>query len=117
MKAEGENRVTNLDYLHSLSKGNTSFVQEMIRIFLEETPEEIHLMEKAIADQDYDLVKSTAHKLKSTIPFVGLDKLIDREVTEIEELATKKTDIQKIALEFDKIKKACERACLELMPI
>ena len=133
-------KVTNLDYLLDLSKGNTQFVQEMLDTFLIENPKEIESLEKAIQSKDFEAIKQTAHLLQSSIPFVGLDKIIESEVYEIEEIAadksvvkkieilpndrsefqkieislTDKSAFQKIELLFSKVKDACEKARLEL---
>src|SRR3954463_16818641 len=130
-----DNRVTNLDYLIKLSKGNEQFVKEMIRIFLEENPGEINTLEKAIREHDYSLINSAAHKLRSTVPFVGIDKVIADDISEIEQLAldksgnyltdepkkekqgilpTDKQLIEKIEKLFSHIKRICRQACEEL---
>ena len=114
---DNSRKIVNLDYLNGISKGNTKFVNDMIKIFLDENPEEIAKLEKEIANENYDLIKSIIHKLRSTIPFIGLDKVIDREVAEIEELATKRTGIEMIKPLFEKVKAMCEKACYELQPI
>lgn len=135
MDTTGNNdKVTNLDYLVKLSKGNEQFVREMIRIFLDENPAEISTLEKAIHEKDFSLINSAAHKLRSTVPFVGIDKIISGEISEIEQLALGKardplssspkpasgflpTDrelIGKIERLFKKIKGICTRAYDEL---
>lgn len=114
---DNSNNIVNLDYLTDISKGNTKFVNEMIKIFLVENPEEIKAMQNGIDQKNFDSIKTTAHKLRSTIPFIGLDKVIDKEVSEVEVLAAGRSDIDKIKTLFDKIKKICERACSELQPV
>jgi HPt (histidine-containing phosphotransfer) domain-containing protein len=134
------NRVTNLEYLTRLSRGNEQFVKDMIRIFLEENPDEVAALEKAIHRHDFSLINSTAHKLRSTVPFVGIDKMISDEITEIEQLALTKagdplgtspepapkerrflpTDrelLEKIERLFSKIKRICSKAYDELRPM
>lgn len=133
-------KVTNLDYLIDLSKGNMQFVKEMINTFLVENPKEIESLEKAIQSKNFEDIKQTAHLLQSSIPFVGLDKIIENEVYEIEKIAadksvlkkieilpadksdiqkieilsTDKPSLQKIELLFSKVKEACENARQEL---
>lgn len=114
---ESAEKIINLSYLIEVSKGNKTFVKEMIDLFLSENPEEIKNLEKGIHAKDYGLIKATAHKLRSTIPFVGLDKIIETEVEEIETLATNKSDMPEIEKRFAKIKEVCEKACCELMPV
>lgn len=114
MTKGNEARVTNLDYLTELSNGNTKFVEEMINIFLVEIPGEIKNLENSIRKKDYGLVQRISHKLKSTIPFVGLDKVIEGEVYEIEKLAKEHSNISKIEELFSKVKRACRKAVEEL---
>lgn len=109
-------KVVNIEYLKELSKGNTKFVDEMIRIFLVENPEEIKFLEKKIAEEDYDQIKATTHKLRSTLPYIGLDSLVEGEITQIEGLAAKKTGLDQIRVLFTKIKEMCDKACAELQP-
>ncbi len=106
--------VSNLDYLNELSKGNIQFVAEMIEIFLSENPEELQSIATGIANKDFDKIKQSVHKLRSTIPFVGIDKIIEAEVCEIEKLATHHEDLSKIATLFSRVKEVCLKATEEL---
>ena len=133
---EGE-KVTSLDYLQKLAKGNEDFMKDMVRIFLEENPAEIGTLDQAIEHRDFQLINAAAHKLRSTVPFVGIDRSISQEITEIESLAKAKagdpldgnentvkagflpTDrelISRIETLFGKIKCICKRAYEELRP-
>lgn len=108
------NKVTNLDYLTELSKGNSQFVSEMVEIFLVESPEEIGLLEKGINERNFDLIRSSSHKMRSTIPFVGIDKIIMTEIVEIERLAATQSDFPKIEILFKKVKAVYQKAFEEL---
>ena len=107
-------KVTNLDYLTDLAKGDTDFIKEMIQIFLTENPEEIRNLKQAMDDINYESIKSISHHMKSTIPFVGLDTLIGKDLLDIEKLAGEKTGIEKIEILFSKIKIVCDKAFDEL---
>jgi HPt (histidine-containing phosphotransfer) domain-containing protein len=133
-------KVTDLNYLSGLSKGDTQFVKEMIRIFLEENPREIRLLEEGIKERDFKRIYLAAHKLRSTMPFVGIDRLIEKEIAEIERIASDKSNVQKIEVSpegnpdikkieiittdksqlyrieelFPKVKDVCEKARVEL---
>lgn len=108
------NKVTNLDYLAELSKGNMQFVNEMIEIFLVESPLELGLLEKGVGEKNFDLVRASAHKMRSTIPFVGIDKIIMTEMVEIERLASIHSDFPKIEILFVKVKDVYLKAIEEL---
>jgi HPt (histidine-containing phosphotransfer) domain-containing protein len=124
---ENNEQVSNLGYLQELSKGNEQFVKDMVKIFLDENPGEISLLEKGIAENDFELVRSSAHKLRSTAPFVGVDRVIEEEITELEKLATQKSKENQNSKDalggqvaarmknlFARIKEVFTLACLEL---
>ncbi|HEV7231213.1 MAG TPA: hypothetical protein VGO45_07795 [Bacteroidia bacterium] len=109
--------VSNLEYLTDLSKGNTAFVKEMLGIFLEDNPGEVKTLGLAIEETDYDQIRAISHHMMSTMPFVGLNVHLGKELAETEELAKTKTGIQLIKTHFAHIKEICEKACEELAPI
>ena len=107
-------KITDLTYLKDISKGNEDFVKEMIGIFLNETPEEIKRLEKAIDEVNFEKIKSISHHMKSTIPFMGLDKYINHDIAQIENLALEKKEIKTIQNCFAHIKLVCQQAFQEL---
>jgi HPt (histidine-containing phosphotransfer) domain-containing protein len=127
-------KITDLTYLLELSKGNRKFVTDMVKIFLEENPDEIRMLGEGISTKDFDLINASAHKLRSTVPFVGLNRYIEDDITEIERMAagrsgsqlpgeispeedkktTAKVDLEKMALLFRRISEVCRKACIEL---
>lgn len=109
-----DDKVTNLDYLTELAKGDTSFIKEMITIFLEENPEEINTLEIAIQEKQFDSIKAISHHMKSTIPFVGIDVLIGKDLLDIEKLALEKTGLDIIKTLFENVKNVCRKAYNEL---
>ena len=68
--------VTDLSYVNELAQGNILFVGEMIDLFLSENPQEIQRLETAINNQEMESIGAIAHKINSTVPFVGLNKII-----------------------------------------
>ncbi len=108
------NSVTNLTYLKDLAKGDETFVKEMIGIFLIENPEEIKQLEQAIEEINFEKIKSISHHMKSTIPFVGLDKHIANNLLQIEHLAAEKKEIESIQTYFAHVKLVCQQAFQEL---
>lgn len=111
-----QNKVTNLDYLSELAKGDTIFIREMISIFLEENPQEINSLEAAIEEVQFENIRSLSHHMKSTIAFVGIDLLIGKDLMDIEKLASEKTGIDTIRTLFVNVKTICGKAFNELNP-
>jgi len=109
--------VVDLTYVKELSRGNKIFIKEIIKLFLLENPQEMSLLEKAMNENDFEKVKATAHKLKSTLPFIGLDKIVGNDVIEMEALAGDRSHMDQIKAHFERVRKACEQAYKELEPI
>jgi HPt (histidine-containing phosphotransfer) domain-containing protein len=107
-------KLTNLEYLSGLARGDKKFIKKMITVFLEENPKEVSSLNEGVKEQNYDYIKASAHKLKSTIPFVGLDAIIGKEITEIESLAAGKTGIDEIKIMLEKVNQSFNAACEEL---
>ena len=107
-------KVTNLEYLNELAKGDTDFIKEMITIFLTENPEELKTLELAMQETNFEQIKAISHHMKSTIPFVGIDVLIGKDLLDIEKLASEKTGIDIIKKLFVEVKVVCQKALNEL---
>ena len=66
---------TNLQHLHKVMNGNKQGMVEMLDIFLEQLPTSIQKMESAVERRNWKAIHFEAHKVKSTIGIVGLEKL------------------------------------------
>jgi HPt (histidine-containing phosphotransfer) domain-containing protein len=108
--------VIDLTYLKEVSKGDEAFFKLMISIFLEQNPLEVQQLDDAVTTKNYAGIKATAHKLKSSTLFVGLDKIIRPDLVALEELGATGGDIETIKKLFSKVKEACARAWKELAP-
>ena len=107
-------KVCDLGYLIDLSNGNNSFVQEMISIFLSEVTSEVERLENSIKEANFDHIMQASHRLRSSIPFVGIDKLLHQEIHSIEQMAVENKGLDSISELFVKVKKVCFKAMSEL---
>jgi signal transduction histidine kinase/CheY-like chemotaxis protein len=106
-------KIINTVHLNSLSRGNMSFIKEIVTIFLEQNPIEIKELEQSLKNNDYDTIRSIAHKMKTSAGFIGLEQLLE-PLNQIETLATENGSITNIQLLFNHIKTTCEEAVYEL---
>lgn len=60
-----------LSYLKEMSDDNAEFIIEMIDLFKAQTPVYLSELEKAVADKNWPLVSTSAHKMKPTFSYVG----------------------------------------------
>jgi HPt (histidine-containing phosphotransfer) domain-containing protein len=111
---QNSKQVVDFAYLRQVSKGDKTFIKEMIDLFISETPEDVKTLEKGITETNFNLIKTAANALRSSIPFMGLDKSILAEVSRLEFLAEEQAGLSEIKQLFTKVKDVCERACIEL---
>src|SRR4051812_4028439 len=101
-KNDGGNvKITDLTYLSELSQGNEQFIQEMIALFLQENPREIEMLEEGIKNRNFYAINMAAHKLRSTLPFVGIDRYIQQDVEQIELISLNNSAVQKLEITPD----------------
>lgn len=72
---ETRNKHIDLKYLKEISNGSNEFMNQMITLFVEQTPEIIAKMEKSNEENDIKGIRASAHKMKPSIAFMGIDEL------------------------------------------
>jgi HPt (histidine-containing phosphotransfer) domain-containing protein len=89
------NQLFNLDQMTILSGGNTEFVNKMVDMFIEITPELINRIKIGLMDQNYEEIKAASHKMKPSIDIMGIVSL-KSEIRTIEKLASEKEDLMEL---------------------
>lgn len=107
-------KIINLNYLTTLSGGNTRLIVDMIKLFILETTKGMKLTEKGIIENDLMLIKSSIHGMKGIIHYVGLDETVKTDLIKIEKLAINKLNILEIGILFSKTKENLKKAIHEL---
>ncbi len=105
--------VISVEHLHSLSRGNTTFIKEIIHLFLEQNPIEINDVEKAIEHKDYAVISSVSHKMKTSVGFIGIEQLL-QPLNQLEKLAINQGNANDILGIFKNVKTTCHKASMEL---
>jgi PAS domain S-box-containing protein len=108
-----EHKHTDLSYLRQLSNGDNKFIGEMLNLFIEQTPDALNRMTKALEIKDWKTLGNAAHKMKPSIMFVGL-KEIEADLRDLEHFASESSNIEQIPPLLDKVKTACLAAIEEL---
>jgi PAS domain S-box-containing protein len=94
MKTEGHPlKHTDLTFLKTVAKGNLQFVQKIVTSFISQAGPDLDKMQKSLDAQDWEGLHFIAHKMKSSIHFVGIKEL-HHTIREIEKFAQSKTDIE-----------------------
>lgn len=87
-----------------MSDGDKVFVDKMVSLFMELTPELMNRLNLAIESMDYKEIKLTAHKMISSIDMMGIDSL-KQIVRSLEAMASQKADMAEIKLSADFLEK------------
>jgi len=87
-----EEKLYNLEQIEMMSGGNDSFVDKMVNLFIELTPELMNRIKSGLIENDFEEIKSAAHKMKPSIDMMGIIKL-KNEIRNIEKLALERADV------------------------
>jgi PAS domain S-box-containing protein len=93
-----------LSELEEMSDNNLSFIKEMLELFVLEMTNHLEQLETAIEAQDNATSEFLAHKLKSSITMIGMDRSLLDLLTEMEHLSksgNEKTALQSLYLKFE----------------
>ncbi|WDF54100.1 Hpt domain-containing protein [Mucilaginibacter sp. KACC 22063] len=99
-----DNQDLNLSFLYEIADGSNEFIVESIDMFMQQTPELLHIIGTAISAKDWPVAATSAHKLKPNLGFFGM---LESQSTmqEIEHLAkTGAPDIDLITDKFNAVR-------------
>lgn len=78
-----------------MAGGDENFILKMIRLFIQQTPEMIKKLNKALEEGDLKQTKLIAHKMISSIDMMGIES-IRQEIRDLERSAAKNGSIEVI---------------------
>ena len=86
--------ITDLNYLKTMSGGDSKFIREMIDLFREQIEEYRVHMPELLRIKDYDNLSKMAHKAKSSVAVMGMKEVADR-LKELEILAQDEKEVER----------------------
>lgn len=104
------------DYLKEMAEGEEEVIREMTEIFKGQVPELIEKMENALAAKDYDKLRETAHRAKSSVAILGLNDLSESMKT-LEQNAEAKTNVHTYDDYVELFKTTCNKALEDLQTL
>lgn len=69
--------ITDLNYLKTMSGGDSKFIREMIDLFREQIEEYKVIMPELLQKKDYDGLSKIAHKAKSSVAVMGMSEVAE----------------------------------------
>jgi HPt (histidine-containing phosphotransfer) domain-containing protein len=86
--------ITDLNYLKTMSGGDSKFIREMIDLFREQIEEYKSIMPELLVNKDYNGLSKLAHKAKSSVAVMGMTQVADL-LKELEILANEKNEVDR----------------------
>ncbi len=103
----------NLEYMEMMSEGDASMKMVMIEMLMEELPQEIDKMSALTTEGNWSELMSVSHKMKSTLAFVGNDKMTEAN-KQIELLSKDAKDTATIPSLMEELQADCPNVLAEL---
>jgi HPt (histidine-containing phosphotransfer) domain-containing protein len=88
--------------------------QNIINLFLKNTPESILAIKKAISTSDWENIQKFTHKIKPSLTIIGLNLEITGAFLKINQFAKEKKNLDQIKTLFIYFEAEIEKAYLEL---
>jgi HPt (histidine-containing phosphotransfer) domain-containing protein len=66
-----------LTYLNEISGGDSSFIKEMLDLFINTTAIEVNDFDHLLAEGNYEAIGQLAHKMKAPIQMIGASVIFD----------------------------------------
>jgi CheY-like chemotaxis protein len=101
-------------YLNQRTKSNPNLMMEMISLYLAQTPALINTIKQSLADQNWNLLASAAHKMIPSFSIMGISPDYETVAKKIQEFASaqvKNEGIHELVLQLEEV---CLQACTEL---
>jgi CheY-like chemotaxis protein len=103
-----------LKYLNNRTKANAGLMKEMIKLYLDQTPGLVELMKKGLADNDWDVVHSAAHKMIPSFSIMGIRQEFENLAKTIQEYSGARQHLEELPKLIGQIEIVCMEACREL---
>ncbi len=105
--------IYNLDKINEMAEGDQDFINSVISVFLEEVPEDLQALEKALEEKDHVQVYKLAHKIKPNVDLLGMEQT--RAIAlDLETLGKQEANMAEIEKRFPMLKTDINQVVAEL---
>ncbi len=105
--------ITDLNYLKTMSGGDSKFIREMIDLFREQIDEYKSIMPELLQNKDYDGLSKIAHKAKSSVAVMGMSEVAEL-LKELEIITHDKKEVDRYELLINHFLEQSDLAITEL---
>lgn len=97
-----EQRLTDFTYLKKIAPSDSELIDDMIDLFISNVPDYVDHIKASYQQNDRDTLCRTAHKMKSSVNYMGIDVLfnllqdVEAQAQAVESLGHLETSIEQI---------------------
>lgn len=106
-------KVCNMDYLESITRGNKKNIQNITSVFFKETRKELACLTRAIEKTNYPVISDISHKIKSAFYILGIS-VLEPVFNEMELLSSSTSPTSKMVPLNDRINIVFKQARAEM---
>ncbi|MCE3258543.1 MAG: hybrid sensor histidine kinase/response regulator, partial [Bacteroidetes bacterium] len=107
-------RCIDLDKLTYRTKANPILMQEMIALYLEQTPSLVSAMKKGYESKNWKLLYKAVHTLIPSFSIMGINSDFENAAKKVQDFASAQQDSDSISKFVKQLESVCEQACEEL---
>jgi HPt (histidine-containing phosphotransfer) domain-containing protein len=90
-----DQKLYSLSQLESLSGGDEVFINKMVDMFLELTPQTITVLRESFETDELEILSAAAHKIKPTIDMMGIET-IKQSIRDLEQYGKNRSHLDLI---------------------
>lgn len=96
-------RKVDLNYIRDLAKGNQKFIEQMLDLFLEQVPSELKQLQNEIKNSNFNNASTIAHKMKTSVGFLGISKFVEQDLELIENACKEVTESNALLSAYNRL--------------
>lgn len=108
-----EEKLYDLAQLREVAAGSEEFVDKMVEMFLQMTPELTERIQKGVLAEDWEEVRAASHKMKPSIDMMGITPL-KTVIREIEGNAKTSSDLEQVPALLGHLMETLEQVYIQL---
>lgn len=106
-------KLIDLTFLETVAKGNKEFVLKIANSFINQATGDLEKLKQYVKDKNWEGIHFIAHKMKSSVHFVGIHSVKDL-IINIERSAKDKVDLDKLPPLVEEFIATCKTAIKQL---
>jgi CheY-like chemotaxis protein len=108
-----EEKLTNLAMLREVSGGDAGFIRGILQKMQVKIPEALQELKTALAEEDWETIRATSHRSKSSSAYTGAEGL-KNQFTELEHMARDRQNLEEIPARLEILERTVNKVLKEI---